>query len=114
MWLDLDPPSGAAADGSTHLVAEAGRWLDGLRSVDLRPSVFVYWGRGCWAYWKLDRHIPQVEAEGLMRRPYAHFRSGGSEHDIGRATRMPGSSNEKTDSRPSSWRSTRSAGTGTS
>jgi DNA-binding MarR family transcriptional regulator len=96
VWLDLDPPPGAAADDSTHLVAEAGRWLDGLRSLDLPPSVFVFSGRGSWAYWKLDRHVPQREAEALMRRLYVQFRPGGSEHDIGRVARMPGSANEKT------------------
>jgi DNA-binding MarR family transcriptional regulator len=96
VWLDLDPEPGAAADDSAHLVAEAGRWLEALRALGLRPSVYIFSGRGSWAYWKLDRHVPQVEAEALMRRLYAQFRSGGSEHDIGRVTRMPGSTNEKT------------------
>jgi hypothetical protein len=45
---------------------------------------------------KLDRHIRQAEAELLMRRLYAQVRRGGSEHDIGRVARMPGSTNEKT------------------
>lgn len=96
VWLDLDPAPGTETNDGAQLVSDAERWLDGLRSLDLRPSVFVFSGRGCWAYWKLDRHIPQVEAELLMRRLYAQFRPGGSEHDIGRVARMPGSVNEKT------------------
>ena len=96
VWLDLDPPPGAGTEDGARLVAEAGRWLEGLRALGLGPSVFVFSGRGCWAYWKLDRHVPQREAELLMRRLYALFRPGGSEHDIGRVARMPGSVNEKT------------------
>jgi DNA-binding MarR family transcriptional regulator len=96
VWLDLDPAPDAEVDDGPALVAEARRWLDALRALGLRPSVYVFSGRGSWAYWKLDRHIPQAEAEDLMRRLYAVFRPGGSEHDIGRVARMPGSTNEKT------------------
>jgi DNA-binding MarR family transcriptional regulator len=96
VWLDLDPPPDAAADDGALLVAEAERWLDALRALGLPPSVFVFSGRGAWAYWKLDRHISQPEAESLMRSLYAQFRAEGSEHDIGRVARMPGSTNEKT------------------
>jgi DNA-binding MarR family transcriptional regulator len=96
VWLDLDPTADAAPDDGALLVAEAERWLEGLRALGLAPSVFVFSGRGCWAYWKLDRHVSQSEAEALMRSLYARFRSGGSEHDIGRVARMPGSTNEKT------------------
>ena len=38
------------------------------RSLDLRPSVHVFSGRGSWAYWKLDRHITQTEAEARVTR----------------------------------------------
>ncbi len=96
VWLDLDPPPGADGDDGPALVAHARQWLEALRALDLAPSVFVFSGRGCWAYWKLDRHVPQADAELLMRRLYAQFRPGGSEHDIGRVARMPGSTNEKT------------------
>ena len=96
VWLDLDPPPGGGVAGGAALVAQAGRWLDGMRALGLPPSVFVFSGRGAWAYWKLGRHVPQADAEALMRRLYARFRPGGSEHDIGRVARMPGSTNEKT------------------
>jgi len=59
VWLDLDPPPGAAADDGALLVAEAGRRLEGLRALGLRPSAFVFSGRGCWAYWKLDPTSPR-------------------------------------------------------
>src|SRR5260221_3039460 len=91
VWLDLDPPAGSDIADGAALVAQAGRWLDGMRALGLPPSVYVFSGRGSWAYWKLDRHLPQAEAEALMRRLYAQFRPGGSEHDIGRVARMPGS-----------------------
>ena len=96
VWLDLDPPAESGIADGAALVAQAGRWLDGMRALGLPPSVYVFSGRGSWAYWKLDRHVPQAEAEALMRRLYAQFRPGGSEHDIGRVARMPGSTNEKT------------------
>jgi DNA-binding MarR family transcriptional regulator len=95
VWLDLDPPPDLPTDRRS-LVAHAEKWLDLLRLWGLAPSVFVFSGRGCWAYWKLDRHVPQAEAEALMRRLYAQFRPGGAEHDVGRVARMPGSVNEKT------------------
>jgi hypothetical protein len=57
VWLDLDPPPGAGTDDGARLVAEAERWLEGLRALGLGPSVFVFSGRGCWAYWKLDRRF---------------------------------------------------------
>lgn len=96
VWVDLDPTSTLATEDRPVLVAEGERQLMGMKELGLEPSVFIFSGRGCWSYWKLDRHIPQVEAEYLMRRLYAQFRSGGSEHDIGRIARMPGSINEKT------------------
>ena len=96
VWLDLDPSALANTGDPTGLAAEAERWLEALRGLGLAPSVYVFSGRGSWAYWKLDRHVPQAEAEALMRRLYAQFRPGGSEHDIGRVARMPGSVNEKT------------------
>ncbi len=84
VWLDLDPPAGADGGGARALVAEAGRWLEGLRELGLGPSVFVFSGRGCWAYWKLAVPVSHSEAEALMRRLYAALRPGGSEHDVGR------------------------------
>ena len=96
VWLDLDPPPDAGRTTARAWSPRPERWLEGLRALGLGPSVFLFSGRGCWAYWKLDRHVPQAEAEALMRRLYALFRPGGSEHDIGRVARMPGSVNEKT------------------
>jgi len=96
VWLDLDPPAGVEGWSEEALVREAFRQLEGLRALGMTPSVFIFSGRGCWAYWKLDRHVSQVEAETLMKRLYAQFRRDGSEYDIGRIARMPGSMNEKT------------------
>ena len=96
VWLDLDPPADADAADAAALVDNAERWLEALKLLGLTPSVFVFSGRGSWAYWKLGRHVPQADAEALMRRLYAQLRPGGSEHDIGRVARMPGSTNEKT------------------
>ena len=58
--------------------------------------MFLFSGRGCWGYWKLDRPVAQAEAERLMRRLFSQFRREGTEWDIGRIARMPGSVNEKT------------------
>jgi hypothetical protein len=88
-------PGTAADDGTPH-VAAAERWLEALRALGLGPSVFLSSGRGCWTYWKLGRHVPQLEAEALMRRLYAQLRPEDAEHDVGRVARMPGSTNEKT------------------
>jgi DNA-binding MarR family transcriptional regulator len=96
VWLDLDPRAGVESDREQVLISESERNLDALRALGTTPSVFIFSGRGSWAYWKLDRHVSQVEAEALMRRLYAQFRREGSEHDIGRVARMPGSVNEKT------------------
>jgi hypothetical protein len=96
MWLDLDPPSGTAVDDQGYLIEQAQKHLNGLDELGLSPSVFIFSGRGSWAYWKLDRHILHVEAEAVMRRLYVQFRREGSEHNIDRVARMPGSVNEKT------------------
>lgn len=96
VWLDLDPPASMTTNEESALVGEAERRLDECDAHGLTPSVFLFSGRGCWAYWKLDRPVRQVEAERLMRRLFAQFRRGGSEWDIGRIARMPGSVNEKT------------------
>ena len=94
VWIDLDPRPDVVRDEA--FVAQAERSLEALLAVGTRPSVFIFSGRGSWAYWKLDRHVSQRDAETLMRRLYAQFRREGSEHDIGRIARMPGSVNEKT------------------
>ena len=78
VWLDLDPPHNTPLDEELHLVGLAKRHLNGLEALGMTPSVFVFSGRGCWAYWKLDRHVSQVEAERLMRRLFAQFRREGS------------------------------------
>lgn len=96
IWLDFDPPAEIDLDDRDVLIQRAEQNLEWLRAVGLPPSVYVFSGRGSWAYWKLDRQIPQAEAESLMRRLYAEFRGGGSEHDIGRVARLPGSLNAKT------------------
>ena len=95
VWLDLDPPASIPST-DVELVAEAERRFEECVALGLAPSVFLFSGRGCWAYWKLDRNIAQAEAELLMRRLCVLFRREGSEWDIGRIARMPGSVNEKT------------------
>ena len=95
VWIDLDPRPGLAG-GEEVFVAEAERNLEALGALYLTPSVVVFSGRGSWAYWKLDRPLSQGDAEMLMKRLYAQFRRDGSEHDIGRIARIPGSINEKT------------------
>ena len=95
VWLDLDPPATITSPDRSVLVSEAERRLEECVAVGLAPTVFLFSGRGCWAYWKLDRSIAQAEAELIMRRLCVLFRREGSEWDIGRIARMPGSVNEK-------------------
>ena len=82
VWLDLDPPASIPST-DVELVAEAERRFEECVALGLAPSVFLFSGRGCWAYWKLDRNIAQAEAELLMRRLCVLFRREGSEWDIG-------------------------------
>jgi DNA-binding MarR family transcriptional regulator len=96
VWVDFDPPADADLSTLAPLVERAERNVDGLIALGLMPSVAIFSGRGHWCYWKLARHIGQDEAEALMRRLYAQFRREGSERDIGRIARLPGSVNEKT------------------
>ena len=96
VWLDLDPPHNTSLDEELHLVGLAKRHLNGLEALGMTPSVFIFSGRGSWAYWKLDRHVSHADAEWLMRRLYAQFRREGVEWNIDRVARMPGSINEKT------------------
>ena len=63
-----------------RLVEEAGKRLAECEAqVGLSPSVFVFSGRGCWGYWKLDRPVTQLEAERLMLRLFALLRREGTE-----------------------------------
>jgi DNA-binding MarR family transcriptional regulator len=94
--LDLDPPPDIPLNEEILLIERAEKHLNGLEALGMVPSVFTFSGRGCWAYWKLDRHVSHADAEWLMRRLYAQFRREGSEWNIDRVARMPGSVNEKT------------------
>jgi DNA-binding PadR family transcriptional regulator len=96
VWLDLDPPLDTPREEEGYLVEQAQMHLNGLDALGLSPSVFIFSGRGSWAYWKLDRHVSQVDAEWLMRRLFAQFRRKGGEWNADRIARMPASVNEKT------------------
>ena len=96
VWADLDPPAMTTATDKHVLVGDAEKRLAECERGRIAPSVFVFSGRGCWGYWKLDRPVTQLEAERLMRRLFAQLRREGTEWDIGRIARMPGSVNEKT------------------